>query len=70
MTEYNVAAVVDRLLGDDAEYLNEGVTRTIADRLLSAAPPRAVVVGLDGVRSSVWGVRRWFATLGPVEVYA
>lgn len=69
MTERNITTIVDRLLDGNDSHLNDGIVREIADRMIGTAPPRAVVINLDEVRTKAWGIVRRFSTLGPVEVY-
>jgi hypothetical protein len=73
MTERNVATVMERLLGEHATYLHEGMTQTIADRVVATGanirPARAVVINLNDVRSHLRGVAREFTEVESVEVY-
>lgn len=71
MTERNVATVMDRLLGQHAPYLHDGLTKTIAGRIATTngRPARAVVINLNDVRSHLRGVCREFTEVESVEVY-
>ena len=73
MTERNVATVMERLMGEHAAYLHDGITQTVAGRVANPLtrdrPARAVVINLNDVRSHLRGVCREFTEVESVEVY-
>ncbi|MDA0797146.1 MAG: hypothetical protein O2826_03430 [Chloroflexi bacterium] len=69
MTERNVATVMERLMGEHAPYLHEGLTQTVAGRVVGRRPARAVVINLNDIRSHLRGVAREFTEVESVEVY-